>query len=131
MSQVSRLFVTVGALSGAIAVMSGAFGAHALQEVVAPERLATFRTAAQYQLVHALGLVLVGILTDRITSTLLNWSGWLFLVGTLLFSGSLYALVLLDASGLGAITPFGGLAFICAWLLLALAALRNDAGRVD
>ncbi len=115
----ARLFLVAGSVSAAFAVAAGAFGAHALDGMVSPERLATFETAARYQMTHALGLVVVGLLMERRPSRWLRRAGWLFLVGTVLFSGSLYALVLLDASWLGAVTPLGGVAFIAGWGLLA------------
>ena len=127
MNRTARLFLAIGAISCAIAVMAGAFGAHAIAEAVTPERLATFKTGAQYQLVHSLGLILVGILAVCIPSTAIQWSGWFFLTGVVLFSGSLYALVLADVPALGAVTPLGGLAFICGWLLLAWGAWEAKA----
>ena len=113
------MFLVIGALSSATAVIAGAFGAHTIAELVTPERLATFKTGAQYQLIHSLALVLVGVVAERLPSKTTRWSGWLFLAGVVLFSGSLYGLVLTDTPALGIITPFGGLAFICGWLLLA------------
>lgn len=127
MNRAARMFLVIGALSGATAVIAGAFGAHAIAESVTPERLATFRTGAQYQLIHSLALVLTGIIVERLPSKAIWWSGRLFLAGVVLFSGSLYALVLTDTPALGVITPFGGLAFICGWLLLAWGAWKAPA----
>lgn len=121
----ARLFVAAGALSAGLAVAAGAFGAHALADAVPPNRLATFETAAQYEMVHALALVLVGVLLDRRADRRFRWAGWLFLAGTVLFSGSLYLLVLTDTPWLGAVTPFGGVAFIGGWLVLAASAWRG------
>ena len=121
----ARLFVAAGALSAGLAVAAGAFGAHALAEAVPPNRLATFETAARYEMVHALALVLVGVLIERRADRRYRWAGWLFLVGTVLFSGSLYLLVLTDTPWLGAVTPFGGVAFIGGWLVLAASAWRG------
>ncbi len=123
-------WLTVGALSAGVAVAAGAFGAHALGGAVSPDRLATFETAARYQLTHALALLVVGVLAERQASRWLRWAGWGFLAGTVLFSGSLYALVLADAPWLGAVTPLGGVAFIAGWGLLALGARSTD-GRAD
>jgi len=125
MSRVTRLFLVIGALSGATAVMAGAFGAHTIAESVTPERLATFKTGAQYQLIHSLALILVGIIVERLPSKAFQWSGRLFLAGIVLFPGSLYALVLTDIPAFGAITPIGGLAFICGWLLLVWGAWKT------
>ncbi len=119
MDGTARLFLIAGAISAGLSVAAGAFGAHALTDMVPPERLATFDTAARYQVVHALALFIVGLLIERSASRWLRRAGWLFLAGTVLFSGSLYALVLTDTPGLGAITPIGGVAFIAGWGLLA------------
>ena len=127
MNRAARMFLVIGALSAAAAVMAGAFGAHAIAESVTPERLATFKTGAQYQLIHSLALILAGIIVERLPSKAFQWSGRLFLAGIVLFPGSLYALVLTDVPAFGAITPFGGLAFICAWLLLAWGAWKAPA----
>lgn len=118
------MFIAIGALSAAVAVVAGAFGAHTIAESVTPERLATFKTGAQYHLIHSLALVLTGIFVERHPSKSIQLSGSLFLAGAVLFSGSLYALVLSDTSALGIIAPFGGLAFICGWLLLAWGAWK-------
>jgi len=119
-----RLFVALGALSGFVAVAAGAFGAHALKQRLSADLLAVFQTGAQYQMFHALALLATGLLALRAPSTTLQAAGWLFVAGTLLFSGSLYALSLSGVRVLGAITPLGGLAFLGGWLLLAIAAFR-------
>ncbi len=121
----ARLFLIAGALSAAVAVAAGAFGAHALDGVVPPVRIATFETAARYEMYHALALLLVGVLLDRRADRWLGWAGRLFLAGTALFSGSLYLLVLTETPWLGAITPLGGVAFIAGWLALARAVGRK------
>src|SRR4051794_7260451 len=101
-----RIFLALGALSGFLSVAAGAFGAHALKQRLAAELLVTFETAARYQMYHALALVAVGLLLGRTAdSRPLVAAGWLFCVGTLLFSGSLYALALSGIRPLGAITP--------------------------
>jgi uncharacterized membrane protein YgdD (TMEM256/DUF423 family) len=118
--------MSVGAASGFLAVAAGAFGAHALKTRLTPELLAVFETAARYQMYHALALVAVALAQPRAApSPLWSWSGWLFAAGTLLFSGSLYALALTGVKWLGAITPLGGLAFLAGWALLAVAGLRG------
>lgn len=116
-----RSFAVLGALSGCIAVACGAFGAHALKARLTPEQLQVWETAARYQMYHALALVAVGLLVSRNPSTWGTRAGWSFLLGTLLFSGSLYALAMSGIRGLGAITPLGGVAFLAGWLMLALA----------
>ena len=114
-----RPFLVLGAVSGALAVAAGAFGAHALEGAVPPERLVTWGTAAHYGLAHALALLLAGLVAEGRPGRLVRAAGWLFLAGLVLFSGSLYALVLLDAPALGRVTPLGGLAFIVGWGCLA------------
>ena len=119
----ARFFLIAGALSAAVAVMLGAFGAHALRGRLPADLLAIYQTASQYHVYHALGLLVVGLLAVHVpTSGALRWSGWLMLLGTALFSGSLYLLAITGQRWLGAITPLGGTAWIAAWLLLAWAA---------
>jgi uncharacterized membrane protein YgdD (TMEM256/DUF423 family) len=114
-----RHFLGLGALSAFVAVAAGAFGAHALRELVSADRLAVWETAARYQMYHALGLLVVAYLTAQKTAGPARLTGWLFVAGTVLFSGSLYALTLTGITWLGAITPLGGLAFLAGWLILA------------
>jgi len=120
-----RLFVMLGALSGALAVAAGAFGAHALRARVEPRLLEVFETAARYQMYHALALLAVAWVASRLPSALVNASGWLFVAGTVIFSGSLYAMTFTGIRALGAITPIGGACFIAGWACLALAASRS------
>lgn len=121
-----RFFLTASAVSAGLAVAAGAFGAHGLRDLVTPERLDVFETAARYQVYHALALLAVGILMERRPDArLLRRAGMLFLVGTVLFSGSLYLLVLTDTPVLGAVTPFGGVAFLAGWSLLAWTAFQE------
>ncbi len=114
-----RALFVIGAVSGALAVAAGAFGAHALADAVSPERLATFRTGASYHLVHALATCLAALVAAHVPGRAVRAGGWLFVAGTVVFAGSLYALVLLDLPVLGAVTPLGGAAFIAGWLALA------------
>jgi uncharacterized membrane protein YgdD (TMEM256/DUF423 family) len=120
-----RWFFILGSLSGLIAVAAGAFGAHTLRDHISADLLATFETGVRYQMYHALALLAVAWAATRWTNSLTSVAGWLFVAGTLIFSGSLYALSLTGARWLGAITPLGGVAFISGWLCLALAALRG------
>ncbi len=117
-------FLMIGALSGAIGVAAGAFGAHALRDTVEPRLLEVFETAARYQMYHALALVAVGLVASRWPTNLLATAGWLFVVGTLFFSGSLYAMTFTGIRALGAVTPVGGVCFIAGWLCLAVAAAK-------
>jgi uncharacterized membrane protein YgdD (TMEM256/DUF423 family) len=120
-----RSFLFLAALAALLAVAFGAFGAHGLRSHLDETRLAIYRTAVDYQMWHALGLGLIGLLVDRFPGQwLLLWAGWLMLVGILLFSGSLYLLSLAGWSWMGIVTPFGGTAFMAAWLVLAIAARR-------
>lgn len=128
-----RRFLATGAILGAIAVALGAFGAHGLKKIVPAESVSTFETGVRYQMYHTLALLLVGILYERFAGSRLRWAGIFFLLGILLFSGSLYVLTLLKATGqvgmegIGMITPFGGLFFILGWLILFLAVLQKKA----
>jgi len=121
-----KIFVTLGSLSALLGVGLGAFGAHGLKSRVGPELLTTWNTGVQYHLVHALGLVMVGILCHLLPEvSLARIAGWFLVAGTLLFSGSLYVLVLSGVRSLGMITPLGGVCFLLGWLLLALAAWKS------
>mgnify|MGYP002631029384 CR=1 FL=1 len=120
-----RLFIIIGALSGAIGVAAGAFGAHALRARVEPRLLEVFETGARYQMYHAIAMLAAAWIVTRFPGSLANASGWLFLAGTVLFSGSLYAMALTGVRALGAITPIGGVCFIAGWACLALAAMRR------
>ncbi len=119
-----RLFFTLGSLSAFIAVALGAFGAHALKARLPADLLAVFETGVRYQLTHALALLAVAWACTRWPGTAVNASGWLFVVGTVIFSGSLYALALTGVRWLGAVTPIGGVALLAAWLCLAWAARK-------
>lgn len=119
-----RIFVILGALSGALGVALGAFGAHTLRGLLSQEALATFETAVRYQMYHALGLMAVAWVVSRSSSGFAMLAGWFFVAGTLMFSGSLYLLVISGQRWLAAVTPFGGAAFIFGWLLLAWSAIR-------
>jgi uncharacterized membrane protein YgdD (TMEM256/DUF423 family) len=122
---VDRLFAGLGALSAFIAVAAGAFGAHALRVRLDPGLLGVFETGARYQMYHALALLAVAWAVTRWPGQWAVLAGWLFVAGTLLFSGSLYALALSGVRWLGAVTPLGGVAFLAGWLCLALAVRRG------
>ena len=112
-----------GALLAGVGVGLGAFGAHGLRSRVSPEMVAVWETGVRYHLVHALGLLAVAWAVERWPAA--GLAGWLFVAGTLVFSGSLYLLVLTGQRWLGAITPLGGLAFMAGWLWLAWVAWRT------
>lgn len=118
-------FIRLGAIFAMTAVVLGAFGAHALKEVLEPAQLETFEIGVRYQFYHALGLILAGLLQQHLESKHLQRTGWLFVAGICLFSGSLYLLAVQDTLGvnlswLGPVTPIGGTLFIIGWGLLLL-----------
>ena len=127
-----KKFLATGALLGALAVALGAFGAHGLKKIVPEEAVLTFQTGVQYQMYHALALLLVGILNEKLPSKLIGYAGWFFITGIILFSGSLYLLTFLKATGTaglsktGLITPFGGLSFIAGWVCLFISVWRKN-----
>lgn len=125
MSPTSRYLLAAGAIAALLAVMLGAFGAHALRQRLSADLLAIFQTGVQYHFYHALGLLAVGLVAHLLPGVaLVRWSGVLMIAGIVVFSGSLYVLALSGVRAWGAVTPIGGLAFIVAWALLALAVLR-------
>ena len=116
----SKIFMIIGCLGGALSVMIGAFGAHALKATLeASHRIETFETAVKYQFYHSIALVLLGLIMQNTVNQRFNIAGYLFIAGILIFSGSLYILCLTGIKWLGAITPIGGLAMIAGWLLMA------------
>lgn len=120
-----KLFVILGAVHAFLAVALGAFGAHGLEGKLTEKYMENWKTATNYQMFHAIGLLIIGILAGKLPmSTLISTSGWLFFIGIILFSGSLYVLSLTKISLLGAITPFGGLAFLIGWVLVIIAAVK-------
>lgn|SRR5574338_736910 len=127
-----KMFLISGALSGLLSILLGAFGAHALQDIVTDEKLLHgFQTGVQYQMYHALALLAVGILHEKFPVKLLRWAGNLFISGIILFSGSLYLLTALNGKEenmvkvIGPVTPIGGTLFILGWLFLLIVFLKN------
>lgn len=120
----TRTFLLLGALSAGLAVAFGAFGAHALRARLSPADLATFETGVRYQMYHALALLAVAWVAAQVPGALPRAAGWLFVAGTVVFSGTLYVLVLTGQRWLGAVTPLGGVALLAGWACLAVAALR-------
>jgi uncharacterized membrane protein YgdD (TMEM256/DUF423 family) len=122
----SRTFLFLGAMLGFLGVAGGAFGAHALRARLSPDMLAVFETGVRYHMYHALAVLLVGaILGRQESSRLAATAGWLFIVGIVFFSGSLYALALTGVGTLGAVTPIGGVLFLAGWLCLAASMLNR------
>jgi len=120
-----RLFAVIAAASALISVALGAFGAHGLKARVTPSDLAIFETGARYQMYHALALLFVVWGLGRWPGVGMTSAGWFFIAGTLLFSGSLYALVLTGQRALGMVTPIGGLCFLIGWALVIVAAWKG------
>jgi len=124
------IFAVLGAVSAFVAVAAGAFGAHALRARLTPDLLAVFETGARYQMYHALALFAVAWATGRFPHGAIGAAGWLFVAGTVIFSGSLYALALSGVRALGAVTPLGGVCFLAGWLMLAWGIWRGGAAGV-
>lgn len=123
----NRKFIITGAFVAALAVILGAFGAHALKEKLSPESLQTFETGVRYQFYHAFALLAVGILYKYFAGKLLQGAGILFICGIVLFSGSLYVLTVVQSiKWIGAVTPLGGLCFITGWVLLAAGVYKKN-----
>ena len=126
MPATAKLFLVLGSIAALLAVAIGAFGAHGLKARIAPELMPVYKTGVEYHFYHALGMILVGLAAFHLPeSAWLTGAGWAMLVGIVLFSGSLYLLSLTGFGWLGAITPFGGVAFIVAWGLFAAAIIRT------
>lgn len=119
-----RTFLLLAAFFGFTGVGLGAFAAHGLKKQLSADYLAIFQTGVHYQMLHALALLAVALLSTQVGGRLIGAAGWLFVAGILVFSGSLYALTLSATPVLGAITPIGGLCFLGGWLCLGLAAWK-------
>ncbi|AIE61609.1 DUF423 domain-containing protein [Bacillus methanolicus] len=120
-----KLFIILGAINAFLSVALGAFGAHGLEGKIEPKYMEIWKTGVTYQMFHAAGLLVIGILLGKVpVNSLLSLSGWLMFIGIVLFSGSLYVLSVTRISVLGAITPFGGISFLAAWVLLVIAAAK-------
>ena len=126
-----KIFLIIGTLLAGLAVALGAFGAHGLRKVVSSENVAIYQTGVQYQMYHALALILVGILSERILNSYLSYAGVLFVAGIVFFSGSLYLIVSLYAmnktipTAVGILTPVGGLFFILGWICFLISLLKK------
>ncbi|MGV6938143.1 DUF423 domain-containing protein [Paenibacillus sp. CMM36] len=121
-----KILLLLGCIVMFLAVAFGAFGAHALKKRLSADMMSIFQTGIQYQIAHGLGLLLLGVLADRLVhSSLIVTAGWVMLVGILLFSGSLYALSISGVKKLGAITPIGGLAFLASWVIVIVAVVQG------
>lgn len=121
----SKFFMMMAATNGFLATAFGAFGAHALKSVISSEMLAVYQTGVQYQFYHSLALLLLSLIILHYDNTTLKAAGWLFLLGIVLFSGSLYLLAVTGVKYLGIITPFGGATFILGWFALVIGGSRS------
>lgn len=120
-----KLFIILGALNAAIAVGFGAFGAHGLEGRISARLIEVYQTGVQYHIMHALGLLIIGLAAAHMGgSALIAWAGWLLFAGIIIFSGSLYTMAFTGIGWLGAITPIGGTAFIAGWILLVIAVIK-------
>ena len=126
MNSTAKLFLTLGSISGALAVMIGAFGAHGLKDKLCDQMLSIYKTGVEYHFYHTLALLAIGLMALYFKSPLLTASGWAMTAGIVIFSGSLYALSISGVKILGAITPIGGLFFIVGWVLLVVAILKAN-----
>lgn len=125
MQPTARLFLTLGSINAALAVVLGAFGAHVLKARLSPEMLTAYQVGSQYHFYHAIGMLVVGLLAMQLRDqSALQLAGFLMLAGIVFFSGSLYLLAVTGITWLGALAPLGGLSFIAAWVVLAVAAIR-------
>lgn len=120
-----KIFLILGAINGFLAVALGAFGAHGLEAALTEQELGTWEKAVDYQMFHTAALLVVGLLLSKINSTSLAWSGWMFFIGIILFSGSLYIYSTTSMTTFAMITPLGGISFLIGWILLGVAVMRN------
>lgn len=124
MKQTQKIFFAFGAMFGCAGVALGAFGAHGLKNIASPEMLAVFETGVRYHMYHAFALIAAALLHQFAEHRLLRFAGWSFVTGIFLFSGSLYAMTFTGIRLFGAVTPFGGIAFLLGWTYLFLSAVK-------
>ncbi len=125
MKTVWKIFIVLGALNAAAAVGFGAFGAHGLEGKLSDKLMEVYQTGVQYHIMHALGLLAIGLAAAYAgSSASLSWAGWLLFAGIVIFSGSLYTMAFTGMTWLGAITPIGGTAFIAGWIMLVISVLK-------
>jgi len=122
-----KLFVVLGALNAFVSIALGAFGAHGLKDKLSAHYMDIYHTGVQYQMMHAIGLLIVGILAEKLAgqSGLIGCAGWLMFAGIIFFSGSLYVLSVTKINVLGAITPIGGVLFLVSWILVVIAVVKG------
>lgn len=122
----AKFYLALGSINTLLVIIMGAFGAHGLKAKLTVDNMAIYQTAVQYHFYHAVGLILVGLIAWHIpNSNYLRWSAWLMVMGIVLFCGSLYALSITDISWTGKMAPFGGMAFILAWIFLSVGIIKS------
>ncbi|MFC4558126.1 DUF423 domain-containing protein [Virgibacillus kekensis] len=119
-----KLFLILGVINGFLAVALGAFGAHGLEGKISEKMLKTWDKAVNYQMFHTMALLVTGLLMAKLQGGAMNWAGWLFFIGILLFSGSLYIYSTTSIKTFAMITPLGGVAFLVGWVLLGYAVMK-------
>jgi uncharacterized membrane protein YgdD (TMEM256/DUF423 family) len=119
-----KLFLLLGTINGFLAVALGAFGAHGLEGRISEKALGTWEKAVNYQMFHTMALIAAGLLMAKITSGGIMWAGWMFMIGIILFSGSLYIYSTTGIRTFAMITPLGGVAFLIGWVLLGTVIAR-------
>ena len=125
--EVAKKWIGIGSILVMLSVMIGAFGAHMLEPIIGEDKISVYETGVQYHMIHALGIILIGIIMKVFgEAKLLVWSARLLFIGIILFSGSLYALSISGLGPLGAITPLGGVCFIAGWICLAITAFKKE-----
>ena len=124
-----QMFLLLGGIGAFLSVALGAFGAHTFKSMLGPELLSTFETAVRYQMYHSLALIALGVVLTHVNHRNLIVSGWLFVWGIVLFSGSLYVLALTSARWLGIITPMGGTLFLAGWVFFVVGIVKGSQSR--
>lgn len=120
-----NIWLMIGAIGAALAVSTGAFGAHILEPIVSESVFITYQKAVRYQMYHSIGLIIVALISSQTPTKAVNIAGWCLLIGMITFSGSLYLIVFTGFSWLGAITPIGGVLFVIGWISLAFSGFRD------
>jgi uncharacterized membrane protein YgdD (TMEM256/DUF423 family) len=121
----AKTWLLIGSIMGFLSVAGGAFGAHAIKARVEPQMMEVFTTGTRYLMLHAVALLTLGLLADRLSGTSLTVAGWAWTVGTVIFTGSLWLLASTGTRWLGAITPIGGLILLVGWAALGLTVFRS------
>ena len=120
-----NIWLMIGACGAALAVITGAFGAHILEPIISDSVFITYQKAVRYQMYHSIGLIIVALISSQTPMKAVNIAGWSFFIGMITFSGSLYLIVFIGFSWLGAITPIGGVLFVIGWISLAFSGFRD------